>query len=688
MKENILKEIKIKPQTFKDLKEKLNIRSGYFLNENLKELREDEKIYYRKSTETYHIKDEEIKVGEFKETRHDFGFVDLPEGVSIFIPGRFTNGSLDGDLVKISLFPKKEDEDPNRRAGKVSKIIERNKGNIVGRYKKVDEELKFIPDDYNSNKEFLLDNYENVNEGDIIVGKFKTYKNNVVTLSVIENLGKENNAKIDYLVIAKRNNLPLSFSEEVLKEANNLSHEISSKDREDMSNEMVVTIDGETSKDLDDAVSVFKNKKGNFELKVHIADVAHYVQTNTLMDDEAFKRGTSTYLIDHVIPMLPKIISNDLASLNPDTKKYTLSAIMEIDSVSSEILKFDIKETVIKSKYKLTYPEVDDFLLGKSNSVRDDEELSKMIVHSKELATILRKRKLKNGMIDFVLPETKFTLNENGLPIKIEEKYQTESEKIIEDLMVVTNEEVAKFLERKELPGIYRTHGKPTEEKLTSFFEMSKVFGEFINKPIKDIESSDLAKFVSDIEDKSYGDILKKFMIQSMEKAIYSPENNGHYALGLKKYLHFTSPIRRYPDLITHRIIKDYYINNKKYENEKEEYLLYATKWLSDRERIAMVAERKLSDVKKARYMEKSIDEDFVGRIVTVTNFGFFVDLKNQIQGLVRIEDLTDDEYYHDPIKFALIGKNNNKSYKLGDKIKVTISGYDFIKGVVDIKVK
>ncbi len=685
MKNKVLNQIKEGPKTFNELKENLEIRSGHFLNGLIKELREDNKIYYRKHNETYYLKDEEVVFGKFKETKRDFAFVDLDSGMSVFIPERFSNGALNGDLVRLSLFSLREGEDPDRRAGKVSKIIERQKGNIVGRYRIVEDQLKFIPDDYNSNKEFVLEDHENINENEILVTKFKTYKNNIVYLSVVENLGSENNAKIDYLVIAKRNNLPLSFPTSVLSEANSISHEITSNGREDLSDELVVTIDGEQSKDLDDAITVSKKTNGNFELKVHIADVAHYVKANSKIDDEAYERGTSTYLIDNVIPMLPEILSNNLASLNPDTRKYTLTAIMEIDK-DAEVINVDLKETIVKSKYKLTYEEVDEYFKGGTPQIRDDRDVTVMINDAKELSKIIRIKKIKEGMIDFVLPETKFTLDANGNPTKLIEKYQTESEKLIEDLMVITNQSVANFLEQKKLPGMYRINGKPTENKLTQFFEITKIFGEFSTKPIDKITSKDLAHFVTEIEDKPYGDILKKFMIQSMEKAIYSPEDKGHYALGIKNYLHFTSPIRRYPDLIVHRIIKNYYIKGVEYsDGEKDEYLEHSSKWLSDKERAAMMAERKLSDIKKARYMDGHIGEEVEVTITSVTSFGFFVDLKKQIQGLVRLESLTGDEFYYDAPKFSIIGKESKTTYKLGEQIKVRITGYDFVRGVVDL---
>lgn len=687
MLEKILSLIKSHgPLSFNEIKKDLNVKSARSLDNWLRELIFQNKIFYKKSLKKYFFKNGEIVIGTFKDTRQTFGFVELENGQSIFIPEKFTQNSLNGDSVKALLFPLREGDDSQKRSGKILQILKRSGNNILGKIYIENKKVMFLPNESFSKYEYKLKELPfKVNNDDVIVAKFVDFREKIIYLKPIEILGNIRDAKIDHLIVTKQYNLNSNFSHNVKEEATKINENISIDNRKVILNSLIVTIDGKTSKDLDDAIQVLKLKNGNYKLLVHIADVAHYVKENSEIDKEAFERGTSIYLIDKVIPMLPKILSNNLASLNPDTKKYVLSVEMEIN-LKGDVINYDVYESVISSKYQLTYEEVDQLFLDKIKTLRNDNELTDMLLNANELAKIIRSKKMQEGMIDFIMPEIKIELNNEGEPISIFSKKQTISEKMIEDLMVITNQTVAKLFKKNKQLGIFRVHPMPKFDNLEKFVELAKTFSEFLNKRPQIIKSNDLALFIEKINNKPYESILKKYLIQSMEKAIYSTSNDGHYALGLDDYLHFTSPIRRYPDLIIHRILKKFYFKSNKTNIEiRDDYLIDAAKSLSRKEKEAMVVERKLEDIKKVRFIEKKVGNSFEGIISAVTSFGFFVDLEYQIQGLIRIEDLKDDEYYYNDAKFSIIGKTRKKIFKLGNKTKVKIIGVDILKGIVNL---
>ncbi len=699
MKELILKSISDKEKNFKEIRKEFKFsgpNSGKELNNLLRQLINEDKIYYKNSTEKYYKKNEETFVGVFKSTKNAYGFVESDEK-TVFIPGKFLLNAFEGDVVKVVVFPIDENtKDPEKRAGKIVRILKRNGDNLIFKYKKnEDDKLTLISDDI-----FIKQNYDfsnlsswktNILEGDIFLVTLKSVEKQNIIFEIKDKLGNEKDSKIDVDLIKIKYKIPETDNEKTKNEIDNINHK-SDSSRVDLTNELIVTIDGDDSKDLDDAISLTLLENG-YKLGVHIADVSHYVEENSYLDEMARTKGTSIYLINKVFPMLPEEISNNLCSLNPGEKKKTLSCEMIFDH-QGNIIDYKIFNSEIVSLFRLTYNEVDEFLKNRNALLRDNKELSDMILKSYELSKKLREIKSDNGMIDFALKEMKIKLDDEDNPIEIFEKSQTKSEGMIEDLMVVTNETVASHFVDKDFPGIFRVHPKPKIENLENLFTILDIFKVKYNRDLETFSQKDYNFILEQIKDKEYEMIIKRYLIQSMEKAIYLSSNDGHYALGLKKYLHFTSPIRRYPDLITHRLLKKFLLNGKLNSLSKNDIILLKdeideiAKTSSTMERESMTIERKIFDIKKARFLENKVGQKMRGKITSFTKFGIFVELENLIHGMIVIEEIEGDEFIFEEESYRVIGKNDKqKKFNLGEDINVVLDGVDIGKGNINLKV-
>ncbi|MEG1870763.1 MAG: ribonuclease R, partial [Peptostreptococcaceae bacterium] len=498
---------------------------------------------------------------------------------------------------------------------------------------------------------------------------------------VKEVLGQKGDKGLDILTIIKKFGLPEEFPPKVLSYAEGISEEVDEKEisrRKDIRNLRMVTIDGEDAKDLDDAVSIEKLEDGRYRLGVHIADVTHYVREKNPLDKEALKRGTSVYLIDRVIPMLPRKLSNGICSLNPKVDRLALSCFMLIDT-NGKVVSHEIAETVIKTSERMTYTDVTKILKDK------DEELIKKYDYlvddfkmMEELCLILREKRMKRGAIDFNFEESKIILNELGKPIDIKPYEREIANRMIEEFMLVCNETIAEYMFWSNLPFVYRVHEDPDEEKLERFREFIYNLG-YTMKVTQDIHPRMLQDILEKVKGKKEEVVVSTLLLRTMMKAKYSPECASHFGLAARYYCHFTSPIRRYPDLQIHRIIKEHL--NGKIDDKRSQKLTtiveIAAKQSSETERVAEQAEREVDDLKKAEYMMERIGEEFEGIISSVTSFGIFVELPNTVEGLVHITDLDDDYYIYDEQHLMLLGQRTKRIYRLGDSIKVVCSKVD-----------
>ena len=588
------------------------------------------------------------------------------------------------DRVEAVLLP---DSEGRRPEVKITNILERGITKVVGTFERSKNFGFVVPDSAKIAKDIFipLERSKGAVTGHKVVTEITDYGRGRRSPEgkITEIIGHINDPGVDILSIVKGFELPVAFPEKVLNQAERAVKEVEEADREgrlDLRNLLMVTIDGEDAKDLDDAVSLTVDEEtGRYHLGVHIADVSNYVQENSALDREALKRGTSVYLVDRVIPMLPHALSNGICSLNEGEDRLTLSCLMEIDK-EGNIADYKITESVIKVNKRMTYTDVAKIIVDNDEETcKKYEELVPMLLSMKELSMLLREKRMQRGAIDFDFPESKITLDAEGRPIEIKPYERNLANMLIEDFMLLTNETIAEEYYWLELPFVYRIHETPDEEKLRAFATFLNNFGYSLHLTNHTIHPKELQKLLSRIEGSEAEGLISRILLRSMKQAKYSPENLGHFGLSAKYYCHFTSPIRRYPDLQIHRIIKEQLHGTlSKSRQEHYEHILPSVCDSSSKlERRADEAERETDKLKKAQYMRRHIGDIYEGVISGVTAYGFYVELTNTVEGLVRAANLDDDYYIYDQEHYQLVGEMTGRTFSIGQSVSVVVVDAD-----------
>lgn len=658
------------------------------LLKNLNEMEDNLEIYRSKKDKYLLFTNCHLKVGTLIANKKGFGFVDIEGDEDVYISPSNLNGAIHGDKVIVEITsPKGIDLE-----GRIVKIVNRKLKQLVGEVKYKNRKPYLILDDDKVKLTVLLPKNSNLMEGHKVLVKLTNkVKENTYNAEILKIIGHKNDPGVDILSITYQMGIKDIFDEDTMKETEKIPSEVSEselKDRIDLREEQIFTIDGDDTKDIDDAISLDVLDNGNYKLGVHIADVSYYVKQNSYLDKEARERGTSVYLADRVIPMLPHKLSNGICSLNPGVDRLAVSCVMEIND-KGDVVDYDIFPSVIKSKKQMTYKKVNE-ILEKNNIPEGYEEFASKLIKMQELAKILRDNKVRRGYIDFGIDEAKIIVDNEGKAIDVKLRDRGCGENLIEDFMIVANETVATHIYFMDLPFIYRVHGEPNEEKIMNFLRFVNILGYKINGKITKITPKAMQDLLNQLKEKKQFHLLSGLLLRSMQKAVYSDKNIGHFGIASKCYTHFTSPIRRYPDTIVHRLLHTY-IFSQKLDSDTIDYwtkeLPFIALETSNAERLAIECEREVDDMKMAEYMQKHIGEEYEGVVSSVMNFGMFVELPNLIEGLVKIDSLTDDYYTYDETTFSLIGRKNKRGYRLGDTIKVKVSNADKNKRTIDFEV-
>jgi len=694
-----MKEEAYKPLTVQELEEAFGIEDSAEFKDFVKALvvMEDQGLVVRTRSNRYGLPEKmNLLKGKLIGHAKGFAFVDPedPELDDVFIPPTELKTAMHGDVVLVRVSPKGTG---SRQEGTIIRILERGVKEVVGTYTESKNFGFVIPDDKKiANDIFIPKNASGgAVEGHKVVVKLTTYPKGRMSAEgeVVDILGHKNDPGVDILSVIHKHGLPGPFPVEALEQANDVPETINEedlKDRRDLRNETIVTIDGADAKDLDDAVTVTKLDNGNYKLGVHIADVSHYVTENSPIDREAVDRGTSVYLVDRVIPMIPHRLSNGICSLNPKVDRLTLSCEMEVDS-EGQVVNHEIFQSVIKTTERMTYTDVNKILEEKDEALRQKyEKLVPMFEEMGELASVLRTKRMNRGAIDFDFKEAKVLVDAKGQPTDVVLRERSVAERLIEEFMLLANETVAEHFHWMNVPFIYRIHEEPNAEKLQRFLEFITNFGYTVKGAANEIHPRALQNIIEEVAGKPEETVISTVMLRSMKQAKYDPESLGHFGLSTEFYTHFTSPIRRYPDLIVHRLIRTYLIEGKVDEQTRSswaESLPVIAEHASNMERRAVEAERETDELKKAEYMLDKIGEEYDGMISSVTNFGMFVELPNTIEGLIHVSYLTDDYYRYDERHYAMIGERTGNVYRIGDEITVRVVNVNKDERAIDFEV-
>ena len=662
----------------------------------LKELEESYKIVKNKKNR-YRLIGENFQEGIYRKNQKGFGFVKIEnQEDEIYISKENSLRALNGDRVLVEII---EEKNKIKNAeGKIKKIIKHEKDTVVGTFQKSENFGFVVPDDKSLGTDIFISksNFGKAKNGHKVLVQITKYpeKGKNAEGKIIEILGDPNQAGVDMLSLIKEYNLPSTFPEQVVEEAKKFGDKIDKKDipnRVDCRGDIIFTIDGEDAKDLDDAVRVTKKPNGNYKLDVHIADVSYYVREGSLLDKEAQIRGTSIYMLSRVIPMLPKELSNGICSLNAEEDRFTLSCSMEIDQ-KGKTVSVEVYKGIINVTERMNYHDVQKILDKSDEQVlkRYEKYITDFELMA-ELANILKNRRLEQGYLNLDIPEIKIDLDKDGRAINVG-KYETSfSNEIIEQFMLSANEAIAEKFYWLEAPFIYRVHEDPDIDKVKDLNKFLFNFGLKIKTTNDKVYPTEVSKILEEIKGKEEEKVVSTLILRTLKVAKYESENKGHFGIASKYYCHFTSPIRRYPDLFIHRIISKYLEENYVVDNNwVEEYKEKATERAalsSEREKVATKVERDSEDLKKAEYMESKIGEEYEGIVSSVTQFGIFVELENTVEGLIRFENLGDEYFIYDEERKRLIGERTNKTYKIGDKVKIRVISANKMLRQIDFEI-
>lgn len=701
----IIKSADYEPMSVSDFQDALGLSSADSFRDLIKILVELEQTGMVTRTKQDRYQKQQQKTnsglvrGTLSQNKKGFAFLrpDDQEMEDIFIPPTKINRAMDGDVVLVEVKKSRGDFRKGKFEGEVKAIESHSIKQVVGTFFEARHFGFVVPDDKRIMQDIFVPKGQELGavEGHKVLVQITQYSDGTNSpegqISAI--LGHKNDPGVDILSIIYQHGIEIEFPDDVLKEAENVPETIQPdelKGRRDLRDELTITIDGADAKDLDDAIAVKKLDNGNTELTVSIADVSYYVTEGSALDREAYDRATSVYLVDRVIPMIPHRLSNGICSLNPEVDRLAMSCRMEIDA-QGQVVKHEIFESVIHSNARMTYDAVNRIITDKDAVTRAQyPEIVPMLDLAQTLSQQLIAMRKKRGEIDFDIKEAKVIVNEEGIPKEVVTRERGEGERLIESFMLIANETVAEHFNQMEVPFIYRIHEQPKSERLRQFFDFITNFGIMVKGTGEDIHPSTLQNIHEEIAGRPEDMVISTMMLRSMQQARYDADNLGHFGLAADYYTHFTSPIRRYPDLIVHRLVRKYLIEKSmdgRAMHEWEEKLPQIAEHTSNRERRAIDAERDTDELKKAEFMIQHIGDEFEGVISSVANFGMFVELPNTIEGMVNMQNMSDDYYHFDERQMALIGERKAKVYRIGDVVKVKVIHVDVDERQIDFQI-
>ncbi|MDK4184606.1 ribonuclease R [Staphylococcus pseudintermedius] len=701
----IIKSADYEPMSVSDFQDALGLSSADSFRDLIKILVELEQTGMVTRTKQDRYQKQQQKTnsglvrGTLSQNKKGFAFLrpDDQEMEDIFIPPTKINRAMDGDVVLVEVKKSRGDFRKGKFEGEVKAIESHSIKQVVGTFSEARHFGFVVPDDKRIMQDIFVPKGQELGavEGHKVLVQITQYSDGTNSpegqISAI--LGHKNDPGVDILSIIYQHGIEIEFPDDVLKEAENVPETIQPdelKGRRDLRDELTITIDGADAKDLDDAIAVKKLDNGNTELTVSIADVSYYVTEGSALDREAYDRATSVYLVDRVIPMIPHRLSNGICSLNPEVDRLAMSCRMEIDA-QGQVVKHEIFESVIHSNARMTYDAVNRIITDKDAVTRAQyPEIVPMLDLAQTLSQQLIAMRKKRGEIDFDIKEAKVIVNEEGIPKEVVTRERGEGERLIESFMLIANETVAEHFNQMEVPFIYRIHEQPKSERLRQFFDFITNFGIMVKGTGEDIHPSTLQNIHEEIAGRPEDMVISTMMLRSMQQARYDADNLGHFGLAADYYTHFTSPIRRYPDLIVHRLVRKYLIEKSmdgRAMHEWEEKLPQIAEHTSNRERRAIDAERDTDELKKAEFMIQHIGDEFEGVISSVANFGMFVELPNTIEGMVNMQNMSDDYYHFDERQMALIGERKAKVYRIGDVVKVKVIHVDVDERQIDFQI-